>query len=346
VDSARPDEHNRKWPLEGFFSCGTGLVVSPECLGRSFRAKTATYDLTVTLPNLVSERPGAPLRRPALRFNVEGRDPNGHEADDEWGTVGTLRTHVGDEATITTAVVAQCIIASEVDAVDDDTFMDAVRLVGEEVDDWWTWICDWISVITEQDLTGLGTREDGLFSREFHAWSGGADGIRRASIGYGQHVVGARVGVLDPSQLQKVMDLVANDLCPETEWLFIRDARSLLRAGDYRRAVIDAGSAAELALTELLRRRLTNVDPVIRDTLLERNRGLDRRAVLTRDLNAGTVPNTFAENLNRPRTRATHGQEPLAHSEAKAAVEEATAIVAQAYPLPKGFEILNRASPG
>jgi hypothetical protein len=141
-------------------------------------------------------------------------------------------------------------------------------------------------------------------------------------------VVGARVGVLDPSQLQKVMDLVANDLCPETEWLFIRDARSLLRAGDYRRAVIDAGSAAELALTELLRRRLTNVDPV------------------TRDLNAGTVPNTFAENLNRPRTRATHGQEPLAHSEAKAAVEEATAIVAQAYPLPEGFEILNRASPG
>jgi hypothetical protein len=166
------------------------------------------------------------------------------------------------------------------------------------------------------------------------------------SIGYQQTAVGARVGILDPSQLQKVMDLVGNDLCPETEWLFIRDARSLLRAGDYRRAVIDAGSAAELALTELLRRRLASVDPVIRDTLLDRNRGLDRRAMLTRDLNAGIVLNTFAENLNRPRTRATHGKEPIEAAEARAAVDEAAAIVAQAYPLPEGFETLNRSSPG
>ncbi len=309
-------------------------MVSPECLGRSFQTKTASYDVTITLPNLDDNRPGAPLRRPVWKFNVEGRDPDGHAADEEWGVLSSLRTYVGGEPIIMSARVRQCIITTEVHAADEDAFMDAVRLVGEELDDWWGWVSDWLSVLTEQDLTGLGRRGPDFFSDGFHAWSGDENGLRRGSIGYAGFAVSPEVGVLNPSELQMAMGLVADNLCPETEWLFIRDARSLLRAGDCRRAVIDAGSATELALTELLQRKLVDVDPVIRSTLLDRNRGLDRRAALTRDLNAATVPNTFADNLNRTRTRATHGKEPITSAEAKAAIEVATEIVAQAYPLP------------
>jgi len=48
------------------------------------------------------------------------------------------------------------------------------------------------------------------------------------------------VEVLDRQQLQAATDLAASDSSPHVEWLFIRDARSLLNAGEYRRAVIDA----------------------------------------------------------------------------------------------------------
>ena len=39
---------------------------------------------------------------------------------------------------------------------------------------------------------------------------------------------------------------------PPPEWMFIRDARSLLSAGQQRRAIIDAEAAAELAMTTLI----------------------------------------------------------------------------------------------
>jgi hypothetical protein len=39
---------------------------------------------------------------------------------------------------------------------------------------------------------------------------------------------------------------------PRTEWLLLRDASSLCAGHDYRRAVLDAGLAAELAVTQLI----------------------------------------------------------------------------------------------
>ncbi|WP_241473241.1 hypothetical protein [Mycolicibacterium neoaurum] len=326
-----------KWPLEGYFSCGNGLVVSLQCLGQSFPARTESYSIAVTLPSLCDTDPGKPLRRPAYSFNANGEDPNGHEANSEWGVVGQPRKFADDPET-KHAIVHQCVVTTEVEAHDEDSFFDSMVAVSEEVADWWSWIGDWITVTTGQDLTGSGKRpRDLLTNGGFHAWSGYPDGRRRVPIGWAHQFHTAPVGVLEPAQLQLAMDLVADDQCPETEWLFIRDARSLLQIGDYRRAVIDAGSAAELALTKLLQSRLAKVDPVIRETLLHRNRGLERRAVLARDLKAGTVPKTFAERLNRPRNRATHGGEPITKDEAMAAIDEATALVDQAFPLPEGL---------
>lgn len=66
---------------------------------------------------------------------------------------------------------------------------------------------------------------------------------------------------------------------------------------------------------------------------MDRNRGLDRRAELARALSAGTVPNAFAEKLNRPRTRATHGKEAITMDQARDAIAVATEIVEQAHPL-------------
>jgi hypothetical protein len=62
---------------------------------------------------------------------------------------------------------------------------------------------------------------------------------------------------------------------PPAEWLFIRDARSLLSAGDFRRAVIDACTAAELSVTALIDRKFDQpgTSPADREQRFESHHG-------------------------------------------------------------------------
>jgi hypothetical protein len=62
-------------------------------------------------------------------------------------------------------------------------------------------------------------------------WSGDSDGIREAGISCQVMTGGMHwVEVLDKQQLQAAMDLAASGKSPQSEWLFVRDARSLLNA--------------------------------------------------------------------------------------------------------------------
>jgi hypothetical protein len=61
------------WPLEGHFVVGgSGLYVSTACLGRAFPSRTASYDLTIGLPQF--EMDSTP--REVLR--ALGMPPNEH----------------------------------------------------------------------------------------------------------------------------------------------------------------------------------------------------------------------------------------------------------------------------
>jgi hypothetical protein len=51
------------------------------------------------------------------------------------------------------------------------------------------------------------------------------------------------------------MHLADSYSSPHAEWLVVSDARSLLGAGEYRRAVIDACAVADLSVTDLIDRK-------------------------------------------------------------------------------------------
>ncbi len=61
------------------------------------------------------------------------------------------------------------------------------------------------------------------------------------------------------------MILAANGTQPPDEWLFIRDARSFDNAKQYRRAVIDACTAAELSRTTLIDNKFAADDTSAKD---------------------------------------------------------------------------------
>jgi hypothetical protein len=170
---------------------------------------------------------------------------------------------------------------------------------------WWASLTDWLGVLTVQDFVGLRTRQRSILADGFHAWSADTNGVRRAGYGTAVDTVQDYVDVLDRYQLQRAMNLAASGQRPPAEWLFIRDARSLLRAGEYRRAVIDAATAAELALTTLLDNHFsaTATHTAISEALLDRSQSLGGRCKLVNELMPGTLPrasNTTDPDRARP----------------------------------------------
>ena len=122
-----------------------------------------------------------------------------------------------------------------------------------------------IEVLHGQDLSRLGPVEPGikfsgttlwsrLYSLQGHAIRDGAIlPVGSSAIG----LVWPNYTPIDAQQLQLCIDHGQQNGPPPSEWLLIRDANSLCAGQDYRRAVLDAGLAAELAVTSLIRTHLT-----------------------------------------------------------------------------------------
>ncbi len=318
------------WPLEGAFKCGDGFLVTPECLGQTFQSRTANHAISLTLPEI---RSGS-LTRPPWRYIREGEDRDAiptTDADDLWGSVAS--TSSGDPRHIH---ILKCIVHSEVIATDDESFKIGATRFGNELSDWWALVCDWLDVLTLQDFAGLGRSQRSILNDSLQMWSGNPNGIRRAGVNYQLMTGGMNwVEVLDRQQLQAAMDLAASDSSPHAEWLFVRDARSLLGAGEYRRAVIDACTAAELSVTALIDRKfdLAGTSKPDREEQFAQHHGLAKLIELHNSFKTGKLPKRLYQEVGAPRNKAAHAGAMLSESEARSALGKAAEVVGVAYPL-------------
>jgi hypothetical protein len=140
---------------------------------------------------------------------------------------------------------------------------------------------------------------------------------------------------LELHDLQACLTATGNQGAPPAEWLFIRDARSLLNGGQTRRAVIDAATAAELAITRLIDNHLAagNTDEIVKSALMKSYSALGGRAKLLRRLRPKLLSDQLDRDLVEPRNRAAHGADSLSDEQAHKAVAMATDIVEEAHPL-------------
>jgi hypothetical protein len=143
------------------------------------------------------------------------------------------------------------------------------------------------------------------------------------------------VEVLDKQQLQAAMDLAASGTPPQAEWLFIRDARSLLNAGEFRRAVIDACTAAELSVTALIDRKfdMDGMNQADRDQRFRDHHGLSKLIRLNNSLGASPLPRRLQQDVAEPRNNAAHQGAMSSDAEARAAILKAAEVVEIAHPL-------------
>jgi hypothetical protein len=165
-------------------------------------------------------------------------------------------------------------------------------------------------------------------------WSGDEDSYRvNATIDTSLPVVSDDVEILDHRTLTGCMRLAGDGTQPPDAWLFIRDARSLVNARQYRRAVLDAGTAAELAMTALIDGKHTHLNFLEREKLLEKHRGLWEMSCLMVQSQAGTRPAGLQKDLAEPRNRAAHDGAALSEAKAIAAIAIAVDLVEQLHPL-------------
>ncbi|MDT5303612.1 MAG: hypothetical protein QOG79_6934 [Mycobacterium sp.] len=206
----------------------------------------------------------------------------------------------------------------------------------QELEAWWSLVSTWISIFTKQDFVEIGKTRRAMRVGPIVTWNGGADGLRvngskETSIPNVNEEGG--VEILNHQALLACTRLAASGTPPPDEWLFIRDARSLVNARQYRRAVIDAGTAAELAMTALIDPTRTGMNLLQREKLFEKNRGLWELSNLMVTQKAGTRPYRLRQDLAEPRNRAAHDGAVLSETKANAAVAIAADLVEQLHPL-------------
>lgn len=314
--------------FEGYFACGRGIVVGAECVGRTYFAGAALGRFEISLPKF-GVRVAAELEPPdwscvAANAALE----NQQVGVARWGTISSWSNR--DDGTQVPTAARIDWLRFRIDPSSTITRSD----IELELDRWWTLFASWVSVFTSQDAGEVGRAYSGIRRAPYGFWECTTDGKRKNSSRYTTWPTRSEnIELLDDATLTACITLTAEGQSPPDEWLFICDARALVKTGDYRRAVIDAGTAVELAVTELLDQYLVSTDPTVRDNLLDKSRGLELRSDLAKKLGAATIPKTLRSNLINPRNKATHGGTPLTIDIANGAIEVAVEIVEQAHPL-------------
>lgn len=312
--------------LEWWYAIDPGFVAYVELLQETVTTHVAGYEATVHLPALsVDERVGfrelAPPRiggRPAAK------------SEPYWGMV-----HIWREAKPVGVVVKQLAFTADIpDVVDPEQ---AAQLIVDAMDDWWNSVRGWLEIVSGQHLTEVGHRELQVFGNKTPIWSLRDDGTQDATAlsitGTSSiHLGGREVAEVSADTLRDCVSLVG--LTPPLAWTLVRDARALHEAGQYRRAVIDAATSAELAVSEMVDVRLAETEQSVRGALVAAHRMLGAKSKLLVSLGCPPLPSAFEADLVVPRNNAVHKGLSVDRATSGRAISVAAEVVELAYPLP------------
>jgi len=326
--------------LEGYYECPVPVTVDTAALTIEYTTVIADQAVVLRLPsaNGVSQSRNelsAPQWHYTEREDLLSARP---ELAPFWGRI-VIWTDNYDAPKA--ADVRRVGISLTVDG-DDDTLRDTGRRLAEAMPAWWAAVSAWIEILHGQDLSRLGSVEPGikfsgatLWSRLYrlhgHPLRGGALLPVGSSI-FG--LVWPNFRAISAHQLQRCIDHGDSFGPPPTEWLILRDASSLCAGHDYRRGVLDAGLAAELAVTTLIRTHLTASGHADVEGELRRNSMLGRLSKYWIEQCGGTLPTGYRTRLIDKRNAATHVGSQLFEADARDAITVAREILCQATPLP------------
>ncbi len=242
------------------------LDVKLSALGSVLTSDLGGLPVEIRLPRLpAADSQSSELDQPHMEYVGPGESlRNWIDGSPAWGKWYVMSADRSDGAAAVRQVGLVLTVPDELPT--DEREAVAATAYGA-VDDWCALVLDWLEVGFGQRLRRASIRVSRA-GEAIQPWLWSCDGQERVLLhkrgtiqALGSH--GERA--LDEAALQRVFTHAATGQSPSLSWLLTRDAENLLARGDYRRAVLDAGTAAELALSKLLTDRGIAIDP--RDTL-------------------------------------------------------------------------------
>ncbi|MDX1885369.1 hypothetical protein [Mycolicibacterium sp. 120270] len=304
--------------FEWWYDLGAGFVAPADLLAGSFHTRVGGYEATVLLPALAHPGGLASFLAPPI-VEAEPIDTR----SEEWGTVYM----VSNKHEPIGVIVRRLVLTADVDPGHLGEFVVARTLV-DAMDGWWDNVRTWAEIVTGQRMTKFGSQAKTASPKTTPIWRVSRHGSQREMITYSSELPLTLDPVhgVDSDVLKDCLALA--EVTPPLAWSFLCGARSLHEGAEYRRAVIDAATAAELAITRLLDERSANDwESITKMTL-------GRKANKLKELDY-PVPQSFFDNLVRKRNKAVHDGETIDRVECDKAIVEAVNVIHDAYPLPR-----------
>jgi len=315
--------------LDRPFFADASLLSARSSYPTSISTDDGVFDATVLLPQTVdTQRALANFLAPPCDWGAVSSG-----TDEAWGT-HYRRQQLGVEGVVVKRLAFEC-------RADSGLVKPGVRELWGQVllpqqillnmDRWWDTVRTWLEIATNQRLAPVGYEHGDALdaTARTSVWTVEDGGDREPYFGPRRFQSPERVIGVNPDILQDCLALAGTT--PSVAWTLLRDARALQNARQLRRSVIDAATAAELAVTQRLDDLTVGESQEKRDVWLEQTLG--RKGSMLAD-RGYPLPGNFQAALVDRRNQAVHKGLDLSYEQWEAGFRVALALVEDVFPLP------------
>jgi hypothetical protein len=316
------------FPFEAYIELHNRLPLLPDFLGVSNTASVAGIPVSVHLPDFEPHEQEFKLKPPpGLKVDwTKYFKLNRHAYPTPWGKVLGWQPKDGRDG-IKKFAATGLIIASVAKVSDKE-----VQAVLHALEAWRSTLEIWVDVVMATDTAQPDTE----------VIQHGQDLVMLSvKDGHSEHVIcehGARIIAMlgDPLPLSKgqweqLLRKASEGSQPPQSHLFLRDARRQFNTKHFRRCVLDAATAAEIALTDLQDKKLPSIPADKKKRLKEKFTQLDG-LVDSLTLMDVPIPPAILQDVGAPRNLAIHRGATPDQSLAASCLAKAAEVVELIYP--------------
>ena len=223
----------------------------------------------------------------------------------------------------------------------------AIERLFAHFDAWFERVRLWVRVLIDQDVDeDVETSLVSMTGKDLEVLTIDGETVSLPRRANSMRINMLEVEALDEQHWRRVLELASAGRAPPVEYALVSSGRIQLRAHQYRRAVIDAATAVDVAVSDLLHANLANLPSGLQTTL---NSGRDPTlGWLVDQLNnagglpasvasiAAQLPSDLKSGLVSVRNDVMHRNRTPTYGEAERTVAISAEVVRLVNPLPPG----------
>ncbi len=325
--------NNEQQKLEIMIKLPRGLSLPGGLVGAVAKTKLCDKDTSIYTPSFRKIRrrdefkPIVPVKT-AANWEQHFNSPP-HDTRAPWGRVTSHQEGEGGRG------IHSFYVTRLIAITDESVTHNTAQKIYHSLDDWAQLLCDWYEVYFQT------TRGNSL---EVKQHSKHHEGVQVDSNGKidselkCKHPIAITLEVGDkpnirPQDWRRILELTGMESAPPEPHILLRDSRIEYGRKNYRRCVLDAATAAEMALIKLQDSTLLNTDLKIAKSVRKKYRGIYELVEYLKTTEVEFPKDQINNDVAKPRNKAIHEGVMPSKEQAVACLEKATELVNRAFPI-------------